>query len=210
MRRLIVYTVGITLLAIGLTLNTASGLGATPVITMPLTISESWGFDYAIVVFCMYCCFALLQFLLNGAKHPGKALIQISFSFIISALLSIFTRIIHITPDSIVESLFILVCAIIACAAGIFMMLQADLISNPADVFAHTIARILKKEPGIGKNILDCSCVLISAVIATVTGIGLHNIGVGTLISAVCVGRVLALFHRHLRTRLLQFCNMPY
>ena len=58
LRRAIVYAYGITLLAIGLTLNTASGLGATPVITMPLTISESFGVDYAVAVFFMYCCFA--------------------------------------------------------------------------------------------------------------------------------------------------------
>jgi len=210
LRRVCFYALGITLLAIGLTLNTASGLGATPVITMPLTISEAWGFDYAVVVFCMYCCFALMQFLLNGGKQPIKALIQISFSFIISVLLSIFSKIIHIEPNSWGESLFILFCAIIACATGIFMMLHMDLISNPADVFANTIARMLGKEPGIGKNILDCSCVVISACIALAAGISLHNIGIGTLISAICVGRVIALLHRYARVPLLRFCGMRY
>ena len=210
LRRVIFYAIGITSLAVGLTLNTASGLGATPVITMPLTISEAWGFEYPVVVFFMYCCFALLQFTLNGGKQPVKALIQISFSFIISALLSVFTNIIHITPASLLESFLILFCAIIACAVGIFMMLHMDLISNPADVFANTIARMIGKEPGTGKNLLDCSCVIISAVIALATGISLHNIGIGTLISAICVGRVIALLHRFARVPLLRFCGMPY
>lgn len=46
-RRVCVYGLGLILLALGLTLNVKARLGAAPVLTVPLTISEIWNVEYS-------------------------------------------------------------------------------------------------------------------------------------------------------------------
>ena len=43
------YLVGLVLLAIGLTLNTKTGLGVSPIIAVPFSISNIWNLNFALV-----------------------------------------------------------------------------------------------------------------------------------------------------------------
>lgn len=83
-------------------------------------------------------------------------------------------------------------------------MVGANLIANPADALAYAISGVIRKNPGAGKNILDASCVCLSLLLSLAAGRGITGVGLGTVVSMVGVGRLLALFNAAGKTQLLQ------
>lgn len=57
----IIYLVGLAILALGITLNTKTGLGVSPIIAVAYAVSELWGTDFGNTVLLWYCVFVLVE-----------------------------------------------------------------------------------------------------------------------------------------------------
>ena len=51
------YTLGMLVLALGLTLNTKTGLGVSPIISVAFGVSEIWGLNFGDLTFLLYGLF---------------------------------------------------------------------------------------------------------------------------------------------------------
>lgn len=49
------YLLGMALLALGLTLNTKTGLGASAIVSVPFTVSQATGWDFGDLTLAVYC-----------------------------------------------------------------------------------------------------------------------------------------------------------
>jgi uncharacterized membrane protein YczE len=189
------YFAGILLLAIGLTLNTKTGLGVSPIIAVPFSIANIWGVNFALMTFCLYTLFVALQMLLNGKERRWSDLLQIPFSLLFSVLLDWFGQL-PIAFYSLWQNLLLLLAAMILTAVGVSLMVNMKLVPNPADGMADALGRRLHRGMGFGKNLLDLTCVAVTCVISLVFSGRISAIGLGTLIALVCVGRLIALCQR--------------
>ena len=52
--RIAFYILGCICLALGITLSTRTGLGVSPIISMPFAISSIWGLNFAAMTFVVY------------------------------------------------------------------------------------------------------------------------------------------------------------
>ena len=68
----IIYLAGLAILALGITLNTKTGLGVSPIIAVAYAVSELWGTDFGNTVFLWYCVFVLVEIVLHGMKTHGR------------------------------------------------------------------------------------------------------------------------------------------
>ena len=59
--RIIVYIVGLFILALGLTLNTKANLGVSPIISVPYSISQITGLNFGDLTFIEYVVFVVIQ-----------------------------------------------------------------------------------------------------------------------------------------------------
>lgn len=57
----IIYLAGLAILALGITLNTKTGLGVSPIIAVAYAVSELWGTDFGNTVLLWYCVFVLVE-----------------------------------------------------------------------------------------------------------------------------------------------------
>lgn len=205
--RLLSYGLGIVILALGITLNTKTGLGVSALVSIAYTVANAWNLNFALMTFLLYTCFALIEvglkwgFLPPLRKVIWKDLLQIPFSLAFSLLLNVFGGIIPVA-EHVGAQIVMLVLAIVCTGIGAAMIVDMHLIPNPADGLAQTLGMVTKKGMGLGKNLLDCSCVGISAVIGLVARGRLIGIGIGTIAAMIGVGRVVALFHRCFETKL--------
>lgn len=205
--RLLSYGLGIVILALGITLNTKSGLGVSALVSIAYTVANAWNLNFALMTFLLYTCFALIEvglkwgFLPQLRKVLWKDLLQIPFSLAFSLLLNVFGGIIPVA-EHVGAQIVMLVLAIVCTGIGAAMIVDMHLIPNPADGLAQTLGMVTKKGMGLGKNLLDCSCVGISAVIGLVARGRLIGIGIGTIAAMIGVGRVVALFNRCFETKL--------
>lgn len=205
--RLLSYGLGIVILALGITLNAKTGLGVSALVSIAYTVANAWNLNFALMTFLLYTCFALIEvglkwgFLPPLRKVIWKDLLQIPFSLAFSLLLNVFGGIIPVA-EHVGAQIVMLVLAIVCTGIGAAMIVDMHLIPNPADGLAQTLGMVTKKGMGLGKNLLDCSCVGISAVIGFVARGRLIGIGIGTIAAMIGVGRVVALFNRCFETKL--------
>ena len=72
--RWVLYTLGMLVLALGLTLNTKTGLGVSPIISVAFGVSEIWGLNFGDVTFLLYGLFVAGQIALERvAGRPAPA-----------------------------------------------------------------------------------------------------------------------------------------
>ena len=206
--RISFYLMGLVILSIGLTLNTKSGLGVSPIISVPFSISNILNLNFATVTFIVYTGFVLLQFIIKGKNRDIKDILQIPFSLMFGILLNFFGGMLDFHPTTMWQRWLLLFGAIIGTAVGVSMLISMKLISNPADALAQAVGDLFKKDLGFGKNVLDITCVFITCTIGLVLSRKIIGIGIGTLICMIAVGRVIVVFNSIFKEGMLRLAGL--
>lgn len=200
--RLGFYSMGMVLLALGITLNTKTELGVSAIVTIPYCIADLWSMNFGNVTFVVYTIFVLIQIAVKRKNTGLFDILQIAISLIFTRLLNLFGTIMEVNNDSLIMKLLLLLIAIVLTGVGAAMSMNARLVANPADGLVQTIADITGLEMGLVKNILDITCIVISVVISLIFGGRLIGIGIGTVLAALGIGRVIWIYNRLLKRKI--------
>lgn len=196
--RILVYVVGMFILALGLTLNTKANLGVSPIISVSYSISQITGLNFGDLTFVVYAMFVVVQIIihirLKNHKRIASDILQLPLSLIFTRLLNIFT--VHIpTSQNLGIRFIILTFAIICTGIGAAMSLSMQIVPNPGDGIVQALAERFDKSVGITKNLFDCLNLSITLCISLFIAHQIVGVGIGTVIAVVGVGRVIALFN---------------
>lgn len=194
--RVLIYGTGVVLMALGLTLNTKTRLGVGSVASIAYSASLVWGLDYGVLTFVVYMAAVLLQLLLKRENRHWKICLQLPFSAVFSALLTVFGKYIQLSPEALWQRLLMLPAAIGFTALGLLLMVDMKLITNPADALADTVGSLLGKDVGFGKNVIDAFSVAIACGIGLAAAGKVVGIGIGTVATMLLTGRMVSLFRR--------------
>lgn len=231
--RAVFYVVGLSVMALGITLNTKSGMGVSPIISVSYSVSNIWSFNFGNATFALYAAFILLEILVHFIHHkrvaaseenPSKRLklvllldlLQFPLSLIFTRFLNLFSAAIPdfqiACSDSFLGSfwgrLIILLFAITLTGIGAAMSLDMRLIPNPADGLVQAVADLSGRKLGFVKNCFDgCNIALTIAICLLFAG-RLIGIGLGTVLTVIGVGRVIALFNRLLEEKLMSLAKV--
>ena len=63
------YLVGLLVLALGISLNTKTGLGVSPIISVSYSISTIWDLNFGNMTMVLYCIFVLVEMLLHTIRN---------------------------------------------------------------------------------------------------------------------------------------------
>ncbi|MDC7288910.1 DUF6198 family protein [Blautia schinkii] len=197
------YIMGAVLLAIGITLSTKTGLGVSPIISVPFSIASIWNLNFAAMTFIVYTLLVGIQILLKSPHFAPIDLLQIPFSLVFSFFLNIFEKLFRMEFIHLWQNLILLLIAIILTGIGAAVMVDMKLTPNPADGLAATVGEVTRKGMGFGKNLIDFSSVALSCMIGLVFSQKLEGIGVGTIIAMIGVGRTIALFNHFFKEKIV-------
>lgn len=222
--RVLFYVLGLLVLALGLTLNTKTGLGVSPIISVAYSISEIYNHNFGNMTLALYSIFVIIQMVLHlirnrkytkksgGAlSHAGKTdlkfvllmdFLQLPLSLIFTRFLNIFSAVIpdlyserQSTADEMAIRLIVLVIAIILTGIGAAMSLNMRIVPNPGDGIVQAIADTIHKSVGFTKNCFDLTNITITIVLSFVFAGHLVGVGVGTILAMIGVGRTIAVFN---------------
>ena len=77
------YLLGMLVLAMGITLNSMTGLGASAIVSVPFSISQGTGLNFGDLTLLVYVLFVAAQFVIMGKARSWTFLLQIpSASFL--------------------------------------------------------------------------------------------------------------------------------
>ena len=142
------YLLGLVILAAGITLNTKTTLGVSPIVSVAYCISEISGWNFGNTTFLWYSFFVLLEVILhlirrheNWRKQITADLLQIVVSLIFTRFMNIFSALIPVFetvyPNSFAGSLggrlMFLALAIVLTGVGAAMSLFMRIVLNPGD-----------------------------------------------------------------------------
>lgn len=199
-RRLLHYTAGLLVLAFGVALSALSGLGISPINSLPYVLSLILHWRLGGCVLLVYAVFVLLQVAL---LKEGFHLAQLG-QLLVSALFGGFVDLAKMTvgegaPGSYCVRLALLAASIVMTAIGVTLYVGAGLINMPADGFVDAVVAARGSGSfGQVKQILDCTTVLLSAALSWVCLKSIVGIREGTVLSALLIGRTMRLLQKYL------------
>lgn len=196
--RVLYYLLGMVLLAIGITLNTKTALGVSPLISIGYAVSQVAGLNFGNMTFVVYAAFVVIQFLLRRRNARWKDALQLLVALLFSQLLNVFDLVLAYEPATLPGKLVMLVGAVALTGIGAAITLTMDIIPNPGDGLVSAVADTFHMATGLAKNLCDAASVALTLAVGLVFEGRVIGIGLGTLITVLLCGRVMALYNHTL------------
>ena len=206
--RIVFYFAGLLILALGIILNTKSGLGVSPIISVAYSITTIGGFNFGNITFLLYSAFVVVEIVLHifrNHRYSGEAggaiapaahrdlklvlvmdLLQLPLSLVFTRFMNLFSALLPTPSDNMPSRLLVLAAGIILTGIGAAMSLNMRIIPNPGDgiVQATSIGLLFAHK--------------------------LIGIGLGTVIAVLGVGRVIAVFNRLFMNKMTAAAGVEY
>ena len=206
--RLFFYVMSLLSLAVGITLNTKTGLGVSPIITVSYNISELFQLNFGNVTFVYYVLFVFAQLIIRGKNRRWHDLLQIVVSMVFTRFLNLYNDYLPIHFEKLWQNVLLLILAVVLTGIGAALSVNMELVPNPGDGIVAALADFFHKDMGFMKNVFDISNVCFSLILGFVFGRYFLGIGIGTVITMLGVGRVIAVFNHFCKKKMAQLSGL--
>ena len=196
-------------LALGLTLNTKTGLGVSPIISVAFCVSQLLDLNFGDVTFGLYVLFVAGQYALRGRNSHLYDLLQLPLSLVFSRVLNLLDAWIPYVSarHSLWENL-LLAAAVLCTGTGVSMTVNMCLVPNPGDGIVAAVAQRMGRDQGFAKNVFDVGCVIITVTIGLLAAGRVIGIGLGTVLAMIGVGRAIALVNALFKKRMCRAAGL--
>lgn len=207
--RLVMYFVGLFIMALGVSISVKSNLGVSPVSSIPYTMTCVWGIEMGKATILFHGALVVLQIILLRRAFQVKNLLQV----IIGIVFGYYTTFCNWcmtflpTPENLAIRLAMMLFSTFIIALGLFFYVPADIMPLAGEGAMQTISQLTRIPFAKVKVAFDVSMVTVSLIVCLAALRGLGSVGAGTVIAAVLVGTILGYLTRTLgpwRNQLLQ------
>ena len=198
--RIPVFILSILINALGIDLIIVAGFGSSPISSVPIVFSLYSNWTFGQITFVANILFIAAQIaLLRRQFHPIEGL-QLGISVIFSAALDLYMPFLSgLQGHSWLLAFIILLVGCAVLSFGICLEVASQVLMVPGDGIVKAIAQMANIRMGTAKVIFD------STLVAMALGVSLFYggsqtfaaIGVGTIVSAMAVGKLVNFFNRH-------------
>ena len=210
--RVLFYCLGLLILAFGISLNTKTNLGVSPLISVSYSVAYICEANFGNMTFLWYGVFVLVQVGCHVCTKRYREIIidilQIPLSMVFTRFLNVFAVVLPDMTGSLVPRFLALILAIVCTGAGIGLTINVRLILNPGDGIVQALADCSRKKVSTVKNVLDATCVVITIVVSLIFAGEIVGIGLGTIVAVIGVGRVVAVYNHFFKDAQLKLSGM--
>ena len=194
-KRFTIYIVGLLITAFGVSLSIRSQLGVSPVTAMPCVLNLTTGISVGSITFGLYLLFIIAQIIILKKDFRKRDWLQIIFSSVFGIFTDMFLYLtLFINLDNVILKLMLCLCSCIVIAFGVFLIVTTDVVMNAPDALCNAISKKYDKKFGNVKIRFDLTLVSIATLISFLSLGGLEQIGIGTIVAALLIGRFVNLF----------------
>ena len=167
-RRLLIYLLGLLLMALGVVFSARSGLGVSPVGSLANVLYQiglsrgapGW-VNLGNCTIAVYCLYILAEAVILGKDFKAGMLLQLAASFLFGQLVNLAAALLGGLPEpgSYLHRMAYLLCSVPLVAAGVMMYLSPNILPTPGDGMSLAISRKSGKSLPASKTIFDCTMV---------------------------------------------------
>lgn len=195
MKRFLIYILGLNLIAAAVVLNIRFDLGVAAFSSVMYAVAKIYGISLGVATIICYLLFVFMQCVLSKRLTLTYAL-EIPLSLAFGALTDMYDVVI---PDFKLGLFAAVVCfslTMLVTALGVFLCVKSRLVLTPVEGVVQTISDVFGFPFSIVKNVYDVSLVAISALLCVAYGAPFYGIGVGTVLSALMIGRIIKIYEK--------------
>ena len=186
----VIYIAGILFVSAGIVLCKKSGLGISPISSVPYVLEYVVPMSFGTLTMLFHLINTGIQMLIRKKIWDAKLLLQIPLAWLFGQTINFFQRYISMNDQNILWQCMALLLSIVFTALGMVCMLNMHLIVNPPDGAVKEISGRTGLKFGNVKILYDISMVVISQAAGIVFCGDIKGVGIGTLLSAVLIGRM--------------------
>ena len=207
LKRLLVYVVGLFLIALGAQISKKSNLGVSPVSYLPFVLERKFPISVPLLdkggfwITLEFSFFVLIQVFLLWKDFKWYYIFQVAVSTLFGVFVSLAGEVVAFIPDVsffVWQILYTLV-SIVIVALGILLYLDGDIMSTSSEGVTLAMSKRFNKPLSTCKLVFDVTVVLIAAVLELILCGNLLTVGIGTAAIAFGVGPVLKPMMKYLK-----------
>ncbi|WP_262493651.1 YczE/YyaS/YitT family protein [Millionella massiliensis] len=187
-RRTILYLLGMNVMALGILLSTRSLLGVAAISSVAYSYSKFLHISFGTANVILFFIFITIQALLLKSLSP-KLLLQIPMACLVGCFIGLYDWIVPEINPPFALGLVLLVVSNILTGIGVYGMTKANLVLDPGNGIVDTLCRTLNRPFSYLRVRFDILLVTFTILSGLVIAHKVVGVGVGTLISAILIGK---------------------
>lgn len=197
------FIVGVLVNSFGIALITKAALGTSPISSVAYVLSLALPLTIGQFTFIMNMVFIALQPVLLRREYRPIQVLQIAVNVVFSAFLDVSMGMLSwLDPTTLPAQLAALLAGCAILGVGVAVEVAPDVLMVPGEGLVRAIYIVVSRRFGSArfgtiKNLFDISLMLIAVVLSLAFFGYLNGIGVGTVIAALLVGRIVNLTNDH-------------
>ena len=205
--RVLVYCLGLMLLAFGVAISVNSNLGVSPVNSLPYVVSQILQVPMGTCVTVIFCGYIALQVLILGREFQPVNLLQILFSTVFGYFVDFAKMVVgDFAIPTYFGRLLMMGVSIVLIALGVLLYMDAQLVPMPMEGLVACIVGKTGKTFGNVKTVIDCLVVVIGIVLCFIFLGEIQGIREGTIITAIVTGKLMGVLRKWITPKVRQIC----
>ena len=189
--RMLMYLTGVAILALGMSVQTASGLGVAALTCFATTLSMLSGKTLGFWITATYVAYIVAQLAILRREFQPRILLELFFSTVIGGFTDFFMVVNPLHPTALPAQVATMLFSLAITAFGVSLVVNMGVVPNAPDGLVQVIAEKLRRRFGDVKVVFDCSHVAASLALSLALMHNLGGLGVTTVISALFLGRII-------------------
>lgn len=195
------FLLGIIISTLGIVLITKANLGTSQISGVPYVLSLHFDWlSFGMATLILNIIFWIIQVVLLKNPFKFSLILQLPATFLFSYFIDLEMNMLSaFIPSNYIEEWLMLIAGCIILGLGISIEVAPNVVKVPGDGVVYVIAQVKKLKFGLVKIILDLSLVIIAVALSFIYFNELKGIGVGTIFSALVVGKIVMFFDQKLK-----------
>lgn len=193
------FILGVAINSFGVAFITKSALGTSQISSVPYVLSL-WNpnISFGMFTFLFNMLFILGQVLLLRREFQPLQFLQIAVNVLFSGLIDVSMALLgFFQPETLPVRLISLLAGCLILAVGITIEVAPDTLVVPGEGIVRALSRVTGKPFGTMKVYFDVTLIVIAVALSFLFFGRLNGIGIGTVISALTVGKFVNIVERH-------------
>lgn len=209
MKRLTLYIGGLFFLTLGVSLSIQAGLGVSPVSSLAYALVLTSGLSIGITTVLANILFILVQIILSKRMDIKDFILQLIISMVFGFFMDATLFLVQLlpAPESIVLRCVYLIISLFVVSAGLIGYFTAKLPLMPYDALTYVISEQFKIKFSKAKIMGDLVNVFVAATMGLVFLQSFGAIGIGTIVAAYFIGKILGWMISHFQEPLQQWVS---
>jgi len=207
LKRIILYVIGLFFMSIGISLSIQAGFGVSPVSSLAYASTLTTGLSVGVTMALANVLYIIIQVIISKrmelTEFVGQFIISFLFGFLMDAALSVVQ--LFPTPETLFTRIVFLTVSLFIIAVGLIGYTTAKLPLMPYDALTYTISEKFHMKFGKAKTTIDLINICVAGAICVIFIHSLGSIGIGTLIAAYSIGKILGWMLPKYQPTLLQW-----